>query len=125
MGSEGIIEKTVFPDQAIPGAELLLQLEGYFSGISPFDEGTEQYVPPLAKAALLLSAIFTLLAIGVQICAEISGRRQGRKGLAQEMLSRFRESHERGELSDEEYQLIKTKLALEVQAELNDTNEQG
>lgn len=44
---------------------------------------------------------------------------------ASELLSKFRESHSRGELSDEEYRTIKTNLAARLQDELNDNDEKG
>ena len=42
-----------------------------------------------------------------------------------ELLSKCRESHSRGELSDEEFRTIKTNLAALLQDELNDNDETG
>jgi 5-bromo-4-chloroindolyl phosphate hydrolysis protein len=82
-------------------------------------------MPPLAKAALLLAAIFALLALGLKIAAKFRYGNDEEGLSAQEMLNRFRESHEKGQLSDAEYQAIRRKLAAQVQAELNDTNQPG
>jgi hypothetical protein len=42
---------------------------------------------------------------------------------ASELLTKFRELHARGGLSDDEYRTIKTKLAGELDARLRDNNE--
>ena len=42
-----------------------------------------------------------------------------------ELLSNFRELHERGTLSEEEYRTIKTKLGSKLQQELKRTGEKG
>lgn len=42
-----------------------------------------------------------------------------------EMLSKFRESHTRGDLSDSEFRTIKTTLAEQLQNELRDDGETG
>ena len=41
---------------------------------------------------------------------------------ASELLTKFRELHVRGSLSDDEYRTIKTKLATQFEAELNDND---
>ena len=41
------------------------------------------------------------------------------------MLTKFRDLHSKGELSDEEFRTIKTKLADQLRAELKDTDETG
>ena len=44
---------------------------------------------------------------------------------ANDLLSNFRELHERGTLSEEEYRTIKTKLGSKLQSELKRTGEKG
>jgi hypothetical protein len=44
---------------------------------------------------------------------------------ANELLTKFRELHVRGGLSDDEYRTIKTKLATQLDAELNDTKQKS
>ncbi len=44
---------------------------------------------------------------------------------ASEMLSKFRDLHSEGELSDEEFRTIKTTLAVQLQKELNDGGKRG
>ena len=44
---------------------------------------------------------------------------------ASEMLSKFRESHRRGDLNDAEFRTIKTTLAEQLQNELRDDGQTG
>ena len=44
---------------------------------------------------------------------------------ASELLSKFRDSHERGDLSDAEFRTIKTTLAEQLQNELRDDGQTG
>ena len=45
--------------------------------------------------------------------------------VSSELLSKFRDLHEEGKLSDEEFRNIKTLLAEKIQQELNDNSEPG
>jgi uncharacterized membrane protein len=45
--------------------------------------------------------------------------------LASDLLTNFRESHSRGELSDEEFRTIKTLLKTRLEDELKDTSDTG
>lgn len=71
------------------------------------------------RAAVWFAVILGLLALA------IAGLRKWRGGSADdrqphsELLTKFRELHARGGLSDDEYRTIKTKLAAELDAELN------
>ncbi len=44
---------------------------------------------------------------------------------ASDLMSKFREMHSRGELSDEEFRTIKTTLAARLEHELKDNGEKG
>jgi uncharacterized membrane protein len=74
---------------------------------------------PLIQAALWFAVILALLALA------IAGMRRWRESSADdqagtnELLTKFRELHARGGLSDDEYRTIKTKLATQIDAELN------
>jgi len=75
---------------------------------------------PLFQAALWFAAIFLLLALA------IAGLRKWRGSSADdqldhgELLTKFRDMHLQGGLSDDEYRTIKTKLATRFDAKLND-----
>lgn len=58
--------------------------------------------------------VITSLAILIWICLQIRSRFRESDDLAEsthEMLTQYRELHDRGELSDEEFRLIKSRLA--------------
>ena len=80
---------------------------------------TDFFRHPLSIAALWFAVIFALMALA------ILGMRRWRGGSADDRLSssqlltKFRELHVRGSLSDDEYRTIKTKLAAEIEAKLN------
>jgi hypothetical protein len=72
---------------------------------------------------------FAILAILVAIAAyfisKIRAKTLQREPLASELLSKFREMHSRGVLTDAEFRTIKTALAEQLQKELNDNSERG
>jgi uncharacterized membrane protein len=74
----------------------------------------------LLKAAVLFAAIFVMTAIGIAVVRRFRDRSANDRPPSSEMMSKFRELHAEGGLSDEEFRTIKTKLASELKAELND-----
>lgn len=79
----------------------------------------------LAQIALLLAAIFVMTALGVAVARSYRGSAAEDRSDSNDMMSKFRELHAEGGLSDEEYRTIKTKLAKELRAELNDNSSTG
>lgn len=74
---------------------------------------------PLLHAALWFAVIFALLACALVVVRRWRGSTAEDQPDASDLLTKFREVHARGGLSDDEYRTIKTKLASELQAELN------
>jgi len=70
-----------------------------------------------------------LLAIALAVAHYVIGKiRAGpaqREPPPSELLSKFRDLHSQGVLSDEEFRTIKTTLAGELREELNDNEEKG
>ena len=79
----------------------------------------------LIQAGLLFAAIAGLAALGIWIMARFRGGAGSDQPAASELLSKFRDLHERGELSDKEFRNIKTLLAEKLQQELKDNAEKG
>lgn len=79
----------------------------------------------LVEAALLLAAIFALTAIVLAVARRFRGRAAQDKLDRHQMMSNFRDLYDRGGLSDEEFRTIKSKLASELKAELNDNSGAG
>ena len=73
---------------------------------------------------LMLAAVWFAVILGLLACAVI-GLRKWRGDAADdqpgasELLTKFRELHARGGLSDDEYRTIKTKLATQLDSELS------
>lgn len=80
---------------------------------------------PLAQALLMLAAIFAFLSLGLFLARRWRDRADDDRPVPENLLSKFREMHGRGELSDEEFRTIKTKLASQFQQEVRDTEETG
>jgi len=80
---------------------------------------------PLARSALLFAAVFLMTAIGFAIVRRLRGRSDADRQESSDLLTKFRDLYAKGGLSDEEYRTIKTKLATELQAELNDNSKTG
>jgi len=73
---------------------------------------------PLAQAALLFAAIFVMTALGVAVARRYRDREAKGMTDSSSLMSKFRELHDEGGLSDEEFRTIKTKLASDLKAEL-------
>ncbi|MCH2595027.1 MAG: hypothetical protein MKZ95_04350 [Pirellulales bacterium] len=79
----------------------------------------------LSKAALLFAAIFVITAIGFAALRSYRDDKAEDRSDSSDLMSKFRDLHEEGGLSDEEFRTIKTKLARELKAELNNNNHSG
>jgi hypothetical protein len=74
----------------------------------------------LLRAALWLAVIVALSALAVFALRKWRGGALEAQLSSSELLTKFRELHGRGGLSDDEYRTIKTKLATQIEAELKD-----
>jgi hypothetical protein len=83
----------------------------------------ELFSHPLFKASLWFAAIFLLLALAVVALRKWRGSAANDQQDSSELLTKFRDIHLRGGLSDDEYRTIKTKLATRIDAELNNNKE--
>jgi len=80
---------------------------------------------PLAQWVILFTATLILIAIGVYIVGRLRGSVAEEETDPSTQLTKFREMHDRGEVSDEEFREIKTQLATRMQARLNDSEQTG
>ena len=78
---------------------------------------------PLAQAALWFAVIFALSALAALGLRRWRGSASRAQLKPSELLTKFRELHGRGTLSDDEYRTIKTKLARQLEAELRDNDQ--
>jgi hypothetical protein len=88
----------------------------------------ELFSHPLFKAALWFAAIFLLLALAIACLRKWRGSAKDDQLDDRELLTKFRDLHLQGGLSDDEYRTIKLKLASKQQVGLdrappNDTKE--
>ena len=88
-------------------------------------ENMNQLFEVLTQVALLLAAIFVMTAIGFAVVRSYRGGKAEDRLGSSDLMSKFRDLHEEGGLSDEEFRTIKTKLARELKAELNDNSSSG
>lgn len=79
----------------------------------------------LSQAAGLFAVIFVMTAIGFAVARRYRDREVQGMSDTSDMMSKFRELHAEGGLSDEEFRTIKTKLASELKTELNDNSSNG
>lgn len=68
-----------------------------------------------------LAMLAALVAVGVYVASKVRAGFTDKGPRASEMLTTFRELYSQGELSDEEFRNIKTKLADRLQRELDST----
>ncbi len=79
----------------------------------------------VAQGVILVAIALILGVVAYYLLGKLRGDSDQTELTPSELLSNFREMHAGGELSDEEYRTIKTKLAAQLQAELKDTDEPG
>jgi uncharacterized membrane protein len=84
---------------------------------------TALFSHPLSQAALWFAVIFALSALAVVAVRKWRGSANEAQLKPSELLTKFRELHGRGTLSDDEYRTIKTKLARQLEAELRDNDQ--
>ncbi len=84
---------------------------------------SELFRHPLSQAALWFAVIFALSALAIVLLRKWRGGSYDAQPTPSELLTKFRELHDRGGLSDGEYRTIKTKLASQLDATLNDNDE--
>jgi hypothetical protein len=83
---------------------------------------TSLFRHPLAQAALWFAVIFALSALAVLALRRWRGGAYDTQLKPSELLTKFRELHGRGTLSDDEYRTIKTTLARQLDAELREND---
>lgn len=81
--------------------------------------------PRLLQAMILFIATLLVITLGVFFVTRFRDSRDDDQLPTSDALTKFREMHARGDLSDEEFRTIKTRLASQLQAELNDSNKTG
>jgi uncharacterized membrane protein len=86
---------------------------------------TTEALEALTKAIFLFAGIAVLVAIGAHIASKWRGAKEDNKLTSSEMLTKYRELHSKGELSDEEFRNIKSRLAGQLQNELSDSDKPG
>jgi len=74
---------------------------------------------------LAIAGLAILVAVAWYVITKIRPKTVQKERGANELLSKFRELHSRGELSDEEFRTIKTNLATQLQDELKDNGDKG
>ena len=100
-----------------------------------FDERNEQLLAPtddgplnwaaIQQLVLGVAALAIFVAIGIYLAGKIRAKAVQKEPPASELLTKFREMHSRGVLSDEEFRTIKTTLTERLQTELRDKDETG
>lgn len=72
-----------------------------------------------------LAVLAALIAVGVYVLMKIRSKTLQNEPQSSELLSKFRDLHSEGELSDEEFRTIKTTLTAQLQKELNSGSKTG
>ena len=77
------------------------------------------------RLVILLALVMVLAAVAVYVIGKVRAASVQQECSASELLSKFREMHRQGHLSDEEFRTIKTALAPRLREELSDNGETG
>jgi hypothetical protein len=79
----------------------------------------------ITELVIWLGAMLLLVSIGAYVIGKVRKRCREEQPSVLELLSKFREVHSQGGLSDAEYRTIKTRLADRALGELKDKDETG
>lgn len=93
-----------------------------FVPYAPMDRLLETVTPDLI---IWIAVLAVLVVVAVYVVKKFRTETLQREPPASELLSKFREMHSRGELSDEEFRTIKTALSAQLQEELRDSDGTG
>ncbi|MFH1268694.1 MAG: hypothetical protein ABIK89_23465 [Planctomycetota bacterium] len=80
---------------------------------------------PVAELVLWATIGAILIAVLAYIIGKIRAESTQQEPGASELMSKFRDLHSKGELSDAEFRTIKTALAARMQEELKDNGDTG
>ena len=80
---------------------------------------------PQGQLVISGTILAVLIAAALYVFGKIRSETAQQEPTASELISKFSDSHSRGELSDSEFRTIKTQLATRLQEELKDTGETG
>jgi uncharacterized membrane protein len=72
-----------------------------------------------------LAVLASLISVAAYVVMKIRPKTLQHEPEASELLSKFRDLHSQGELSDEEFRTIKTTLTAQLQQELKDNGKTG
>ena len=72
-----------------------------------------------------LAVLAALIAVAAYLLMKIRSKTVQHEPQASELLSKFRDLHSQGELTDEEFRTIKTTLTVQLQQELKDSGKTG
>jgi len=77
------------------------------------------------RLVLWIAGLAVLATVAVYVIGKVRAMPAQHEPPASELISKFRESHSRGELSDEEFRTIKTVLEARLREELKGDGETG
>ena len=78
-----------------------------------------------AQLVIWVALCAILVVVAVYVIGRVRAEPVQQEPKASELISKFRDLHAKGELSEEEFRTIKTNLAVRFQEELNDNDETG
>jgi uncharacterized membrane protein len=85
----------------------------------------EWFANPIVEVLVSCAVLAFLIALSLWALGRFRGSEEEERLGASELLSKFREVHSEGGLSDEEFRTIKTLLAEKLQRELRNSGEKG
>ena len=77
---------------------------------------------PWYLAIILFATVVALIAVGAYAMSKWRDAIDDDTSSASELLTNFREMHSRGDLTDEEFRTIKTRLSYEIQEEIKNSD---
>ena len=77
----------------------------------------------MTRYIVMLGSLFVVLLIAAYAVTSLRRKINDKNSSTNEIFTNFRDMHERGMLSDNEFRNIKTRMASRLQAELSDSKE--
>jgi uncharacterized membrane protein len=76
----------------------------------------------LTQAALMFALVFVVMAIGIVVVRRFRREKNDDVAESSKMMTKFRDLHDQGGLSDEEFRTIKSKLAAKLRSEIKEVS---
>ena len=130
IGPVHVVRARKLDGPLIEGHNKLDRLDGLYPAIQKFwrrsmNNLNELLEESVTKLALPLAAMVVVIIVGVYVIRKVRDGSAKQAQQTSDMMTNLRELNAQGQISDDEYRTIKTKLVAQLHKEIKDTDTTG